>query len=71
MKKGFFITINKITATSYNVERAFRSSGNIIGCQVIVIYNLKILRGFFQRKFIEKDLRCNSIIFLSYIRGRL
>ncbi|EGQ78750.1 hypothetical protein HMPREF9094_2223, partial [Fusobacterium animalis ATCC 51191] len=51
------------------VERAFRSSGNIIGCQVIIIYNLKMLRVF-QRKFIVKKLECNLIIFI-YIRGRL
>ena len=33
--------LNKITATSYNVERAFWSLRNIIGWQVIVIYKLE------------------------------
>ncbi|KXA15088.1 hypothetical protein HMPREF3221_02197 [Fusobacterium nucleatum] len=38
--------------TSYNVEQAFWSLRNIIGWQVITIYNLKFLK-FFSKKIIK------------------
>jgi len=41
LKKLILKILNKITAMSYNVERALWSSRNIIGWQVIVIYKLE------------------------------
>ena len=39
LKKVILKFSNKITVTSYNVEQAFWSLRNIIGWQVIAIYN--------------------------------
>jgi len=44
LKKVILKFSNKITVTFYNVEQAFWSLRNIIGWQVIAIYNQKLLK---------------------------